>query len=133
MRDQLEAVTNAKDGRVAVVQQIVGEPGRGFIVNRRRAAGKNQAFRISRANFFGGRIERKDFAVNSGFTNAARDQLSVLSAEVKYDYSFVSRLPQKKKTPAMTCTSNVAEVLRNANYSVRLVNRQRPVSLRVPL
>src|SRR5687768_12215159 len=79
-------------------------------------------------NLLGGRIERKDLAVNSSFTNAACDQLSVLCAEVKYDYGFVSRLPQKKKTPAMTCTSNVAEVVRNANYSVRLVNRQCSVS-----
>ena len=69
-------------------------------------------------NLFGGRIEWKDLAVNASFTNATRDQLSVLSAEVKYDDGFVSRLPQKKKTPAMTCTSNVAEVVRNANYSV---------------
>ena len=131
VRDQLQAVTDSQDGRVAVSQQIVGKPGRGVVINRRRAAGKNQAFRISRVNLFGGCIERKDLAVNSSFTNATRDQLSVLSAEVKYDYGFVSRLPQKKKTPAMTCTSNVAEVVRNANYSVRLVNRQRPIVSRV--
>lgn len=98
--------------------------GRAFVINRGRAAGKNQAFRIARANFCGGRIERQNLAVNSSFPNATRDQLSVLRAEVKYDYGFVSRLPQKKKTPAMTCTSNVAELVRNAKYRGRVDNRQ---------
>jgi hypothetical protein len=56
-------------------------------------------------NFFGGGVERKDLAVNSGFANTPANQLSVLGAEVKYDYGFVSRLPQKKKTSAMTCSS----------------------------
>ena len=121
---------------MAITQQIMGQTRRGIIVNRRRAAGQNQAFRLAFVNFFGGRVEWKDLAVNPSFPNATRDQLSVLSAEVKYDYGFVSRLPQKKKTPGMTCTSNVAEVVRNANYSVRLVNRQRSLCLRassVPL
>ena len=54
---------------------------------------------MARVNLFGGRIEREDLTVNSSFTNAASDQLSVLSPEVQYDDGFVSRLPQKKENP----------------------------------
>ena len=54
---------------------------------RRKKSGLLDGARESSSS---GRVEGKDLAVNSSFTHATGDQLSVLSTEVKYDYCFVS-------------------------------------------
>jgi hypothetical protein len=54
-----------------------------------------------RLNLFGGRIEWKNLAIDSGFADATRDELSVLGTKVEYDYSFVTFSRQKKKTSAL--------------------------------
>jgi hypothetical protein len=54
-----------------------------------------------RLNLFGGRIEWEDLAIDSRFSHATRDELSVLGTKVEYDYSFVTFSRQKKKTSAL--------------------------------
>src|ERR1700680_3788799 len=81
---ELQSVTNAEHGQTQF--EYAGVRGRGVgVVNRGRAAGKDDAYRGITANLFqaGGTWEyhRKDVL----FTDAARDELGILRAEVE-DY-----------------------------------------------
>jgi hypothetical protein len=63
--------------------------GRGVVIDGRRPAGKDQTPRRFRVNSIDGRVERKNLAVNTRFSDAARDELCVLRSEVKYYYGFM--------------------------------------------
>ncbi len=50
--------------------------------------------------------ERKNLAINTGFADTPRDELSVLGTEVKYDDGFVMSVKiQNNKTPVCDRTS----------------------------
>ena len=50
--------------------------------------------------------ERKNLAINAGFADTPRDELSVLGTEVKYDNGLVMAVKiQNNKTPACDRTS----------------------------
>jgi hypothetical protein len=63
--------------------------GRVVVVNGRRPAGKDQTAGRFRVNSIDGRVERKNLAVNTRFSDATRDELCVLRSEVKYYYGFM--------------------------------------------
>ena len=63
--------------------------GRAVVVNGRRPAGKDQTFGRFRVDSIDGRVERKDLAVNTRFSNPPGDELRVLRSEVKYYYGFM--------------------------------------------
>ena len=54
------------------------------VINGRRSAGKDQTLGRFRVNSIDGRVERKDLAVNTSFSDATGDELRVLRSEVKY-------------------------------------------------
>jgi hypothetical protein len=60
-----------------------------LVVNGRRPAGKDQTARRFRVDSIDRRIERKNLAVNTRFSDAPRDKLCVLRSEVKYYYGFM--------------------------------------------
>ena len=63
--------------------------GRAVVVNGRRPAGKDQTPRRFRVDSINGRVERKNLAVNTRFSDATSDELRVLRSEVKYYYGFM--------------------------------------------
>ena len=56
--------------------------------HRRGAAGQDDALGIEPLERFGGGVEGRDFGIDSGFANAARDQLRDLAAEVDDEDGF---------------------------------------------
>ena len=61
-------------------------------------------------------IERKYFAINTGFAYPSGNELSILRAKVEYDYRFVIRLAQKMKTSVPGCASKMSNLLESSNY-----------------
>ncbi len=68
-------------------------------------------------------IERKYFAINTGFAYPSSNELGILRAKVEYDYRFVTWTPQKKKTSMSSCVSKVAACSQPSNY--RLATNER--------
>ena len=112
-RQNLQAVADAKQRATERLQQFGIGPRRAFLINRRRTAGKNQAFRLSRYDSFNWRVERKDFAINARFTNATSYELSVLRSKVKYYDGFVLIFRYQKRTPLrrFKCVKQMSQIL----------------------
>src|SRR5678815_376150 len=89
-RKNLEPVTDTERWTVDRFEQLRMRFGRVVVINGRRSAGKDQTARRFRVNSIDGRVERKNLAVNTRFSDAPRDELCVLRSEVKYYYGSVS-------------------------------------------
>ena len=63
-----------------------------MVIDRRWAAGKYEPSRLARPNIIRVSVERNYLAINAGFADTARNQLSVLRTKVEYDYGFVTCL-----------------------------------------
>src|ERR1041385_4360490 len=85
----LKPITDAERWTVDRFEQLRMRFGRAAVVNGRRPAGEDQTFRRFRVNSVDGRVERKDLAINTRFSDATGNELRVLRSEVKYYYSFM--------------------------------------------
>ena len=81
--NKLRAITNAQNGN-AEREQLFGDAGRAFAVYAVRTAREDNADRIIRFYFLDRHIARFQIAVNFKIAHAPRDQLVILSAEIKY-------------------------------------------------
>ena len=87
VRHQLCAVANPQD-RDPHVENFFRTDGRIRRADACGAAGENDAFRGDLSDLFKARAVRKHFAVNVAFSDAPRDQLVVLAAEIKNNNHF---------------------------------------------
>ena len=79
--ERLHAIADAED-RYPQLEHRVGNARRLLQSDRFRSAGEDDAARREVANELDGRVERMDFAVDTGLADAASDQLGVLGTEV---------------------------------------------------
>src|SRR5665213_3560009 len=84
----LQAITNAENGNAQVEYALIGNRSV-FVVNRGGASGQNNSYRRITANLGQRRIAGKDNGKNVLFTDAARNQLRILSAKVEDDDGLV--------------------------------------------
>ena len=88
MSENLHAITNAKHGHIEIEDPLVGH-GRTLGVNRCGAAAENNAGRIVFLNLINRCVVRKDEAEHIRLTHTARDELTILRAEVEDDDGLV--------------------------------------------
>ena len=81
MAEGLLPIANAQDWK-ACFKHFLRRAGAAFIRDRCRATGKNDRLRVHALEGIAGRIERNDFAINSGFTDPTRNELGNLRAEI---------------------------------------------------
>ena len=81
--DQLTSVADAEHGNPQM-QNFRGNVGRIFVVNAVGAARKDDPDGIVRSDLFRRHVAGFEIAIDAQIAHAARDQLIVLSAEVKY-------------------------------------------------
>ena len=82
---QLGAVTDT-EGRDAELEQGGIEPRSTVGVDGRRAAGEDQRPRVAAPQLLDGQSMRDQLRVHARLTNATRDQLRVLPAEVDHEH-----------------------------------------------
>src|SRR5262249_46014657 len=80
--DQLQAVTNTKEWKAAVVDALVGFGG-AFFIDARWATREDDAARAKFRDRIPGNGERMNLAINVRLANASRNQLCVLRSEVE--------------------------------------------------
>jgi hypothetical protein len=81
MREHLHAVADAQD-RLAGVQDVARQQRRAVGIDAGRSAGQDEALGLEGANALFWRVMRDELAVDVVLADAARDQLTVLRAEV---------------------------------------------------
>src|SRR6185436_8158613 len=96
MGKKLHPVTDA-EGRQTGSQNVVGQRGRAGFVDGARPAGKNEAARVEGQDLLGGRIKRKELAVDLRLAHAAGDELRKLRTEVE-NSDCVHKVPKVTKT-----------------------------------
>src|SRR3990172_8456976 len=84
LRHELHPVADAED-RQARLGDVGGQPRRAGLVDRGRTAGEDDALRVESEDFFRCGIERKQLAVNLGFSDTTGDQLAGLRTEIEDD------------------------------------------------
>src|SRR2546423_11734403 len=90
VRNEVKSIANPEYRRMIGRNQS-GHQTRGVVViDRRWAARKYQPARLPRPNIIRVGVERNYLAINAGFADTARNQLSVLRTKVEHDYGFVT-------------------------------------------
>ena len=83
-RDELHPVTDAEH-RYPELEQLRIELGRVVGVDRRRAAGEDQALRLAPGHLLGADVMRQQLAEHPALAHPARDELRILPAVVEDD------------------------------------------------
>ena len=87
LREQLHAEADAQH-RHAELENIFVRQRRVLRINARRPAGQNDAARLHRGDFGGGRVEAEDGGIDVALAHAPGDDLRVLRTEIQDDNFF---------------------------------------------
>src|SRR5688572_4243336 len=88
-REDLKPITDSQKREVDRLQQFRIGAWCAVLVNGKRTAGKDDAFRLARDDSFDRSVERQDLAIYARLSNSPGYQLGVLRSKVQYDDSFV--------------------------------------------
>ena len=114
-KPDLQAVADPQHGAINRFEQLRVGTRRVRPDRRRQGCPKESALQAVDRNSFDRGIERKNFAIDTCFANAARDQLCVLRSKVKYYDGFVLRVAGSKKAPLVDASCVLRSEFRLAN------------------